>query len=96
MRVVANAAVAFEPVARSGEDEFERVGVEREPSLTVRPPRVRDSPVAIECRLERTIEFLAQVFQLIRGGRELELRDRSTRRTLDVLAQKRLLGEQEV
>jgi glutamate-ammonia-ligase adenylyltransferase len=44
----------------------------------------------------REIEFLAQVFQLIRGGRELELRDRSTRRTLDVLAQKRLLGEQEV
>ncbi|WP_194712807.1 bifunctional [glutamate--ammonia ligase]-adenylyl-L-tyrosine phosphorylase/[glutamate--ammonia-ligase] adenylyltransferase [Noviherbaspirillum soli] len=44
----------------------------------------------------REIEFLAQVFQLIRGGRELELRDRSTRRTLDVLAQKRLLGEHEV
>jgi glutamate-ammonia-ligase adenylyltransferase len=44
----------------------------------------------------REIEFLAQVFQLIRGGRELELRDRSTRRTLGVLAQKRLLGEQEV
>lgn len=44
----------------------------------------------------REIEFLAQVFQLIRGGRELELRDRSTRSTLDVLAQKRLLGEQEV
>lgn len=44
----------------------------------------------------REIEFLAQVFQLIRGGRELELRDRSTRKTLDVLAQKRLLGEQEV
>ena len=44
----------------------------------------------------REIEFLAQVFQLIRGGREQELRDRSTRRTLDVLAQKRLLGEQEV
>ena len=44
----------------------------------------------------REIEFLAQVFQLIRGGRELDLRDRSTRKTLDVLAQKRLLGEQEV
>jgi glutamate-ammonia-ligase adenylyltransferase len=44
----------------------------------------------------REIEFLAQVFQLIRGGREPELRDRSTRRTLDVLAHKRLLGEEEV
>jgi glutamate-ammonia-ligase adenylyltransferase len=44
----------------------------------------------------REIEFLAQVFQLIRGGRDPELRDRSTRRTLDILAQKRLLGEEEV
>lgn len=44
----------------------------------------------------REIEFLAQVFQLIRGGREPELRDRSTRRTLDILAQKRLLGDEEV
>ena len=30
----------------------------------------------------REIEFLAQVFQLIRGGRDPRLRDRSTRRTL--------------
>jgi glutamate-ammonia-ligase adenylyltransferase len=44
----------------------------------------------------REIEFLAQVFQLIRGGREPELRDRSTRRTLDILAQKRLLGVEDV
>ena len=44
----------------------------------------------------REIEFLAQVFQLIRGGRDPELRDRSTRKTLDILAQKRLLGEDEV
>jgi glutamate-ammonia-ligase adenylyltransferase len=41
----------------------------------------------------REIEFLAQVFQLIRGGREAELRDRSTRKTLRTLAQKRLLEE---
>lgn len=39
------------------QDEFAEVGVEREPSLTVSPPRVKGSPVAIECRLERTIEF---------------------------------------
>jgi glutamate-ammonia-ligase adenylyltransferase len=39
----------------------------------------------------REIEFLAQVFQLIRGGREPELRERSTRRTLRVLAEKNLL-----
>ena len=35
----------------------------------------------------REIEFLSQVFQLIRGGREPLLRDRSTRQTLINLAQ---------
>jgi len=39
----------------------------------------------------REIEFLAQVFQLIRGGRDAVLRDRSTRGILDTLAQKLLL-----
>ncbi|WP_288379106.1 bifunctional [glutamate--ammonia ligase]-adenylyl-L-tyrosine phosphorylase/[glutamate--ammonia-ligase] adenylyltransferase [uncultured Massilia sp.] len=38
----------------------------------------------------REIEFLAQVFQLIRGGRDPALRERSTRATL------RLLGEREL
>ena len=40
----------------------------------------------------REIEFLAQVFQLIRGGRDPELRDRSTRQTLHVLAERKLLS----
>ncbi|MDP9107926.1 MAG: bifunctional [glutamate--ammonia ligase]-adenylyl-L-tyrosine phosphorylase/[glutamate--ammonia-ligase] adenylyltransferase, partial [Pseudomonadota bacterium] len=39
----------------------------------------------------REIEFLAQVFQLIRGGRDLSLRERSTRAVLRVLAEKQLL-----
>jgi glutamate-ammonia-ligase adenylyltransferase len=39
----------------------------------------------------REIEFLAQVFQLIRGGRDATLRERSTRATLRVLADKELL-----
>ncbi|CAN7525208.1 bifunctional [glutamate--ammonia ligase]-adenylyl-L-tyrosine phosphorylase/[glutamate--ammonia-ligase] adenylyltransferase [Pseudoduganella sp. LjRoot289] len=39
----------------------------------------------------REIEFLAQVFQLIRGGRDATLRDRSTRATLRVLPEKSLL-----
>jgi flavin reductase (DIM6/NTAB) family NADH-FMN oxidoreductase RutF len=30
-------------------DEFEEVGVEREPSALVRPPRVAQSPVSLEC-----------------------------------------------
>jgi glutamate-ammonia-ligase adenylyltransferase len=42
----------------------------------------------------REIEFLAQVFQLIRGGREPQLRDRSTRSTLNTLAEKGILDEQ--
>ncbi len=40
----------------------------------------------------REIEFLAQVFQLIRGGRDPGLRDRSTRRTLRTLAERKLLA----
>lgn len=39
----------------------------------------------------REIEFLAQVFQLIRGGRDATLRDRSTRATLRILPEKGLL-----
>jgi flavin reductase (DIM6/NTAB) family NADH-FMN oxidoreductase RutF len=31
--------------------EFDAVGLTREPSATVRPPRVLESPVALECRL---------------------------------------------
>lgn len=44
----------------------------------------------------REIEFLAQVFQLIRGGRDAALRDRSTRVTLDTLVEKNLLTAGEV
>ncbi|MFT5587997.1 MAG: glutamate-ammonia-ligase adenylyltransferase [Bradyrhizobium sp.] len=39
----------------------------------------------------REIEFLAQVFQLIRGGRDADLRSRSTRGVLESLADKQLL-----
>ncbi len=44
----------------------------------------------------REIEFLAQVFQLIRGGRDPGLRDRSTRITLRTLAERKLLAEETV
>ncbi len=39
----------------------------------------------------REIEFIAQLFQLIRGGREYALQTRSTRKALDVIAQNQLL-----
>ena len=37
--------------------EFDAVGLEREPSRLVAPPRVAASPVAIECRLAGTKDF---------------------------------------
>jgi glutamate-ammonia-ligase adenylyltransferase len=44
----------------------------------------------------REIEFLAQVFQLIRGGRDPALRERSTRKTLLLLAERELLPAETV
>lgn len=38
-------------------DEFAEVGLEREPSLRVAPPRVASSPVAIECVLHDAVSF---------------------------------------
>ena len=38
-----------------GQGEFDAVGLAREPAARVRPPRVADSPVALECVLERTV-----------------------------------------
>lgn len=51
----------FEQVNASATDfppdvsEFDAVGVTREPSLRVRPPRVAESPVALECELHSTL-----------------------------------------
>ncbi|MEV7376049.1 flavin reductase family protein [Streptomyces sp. NPDC090301] len=40
-----------------GVSEFDACGVEREPSLRVKPPRVADSPVALECELHSTLRI---------------------------------------
>jgi len=40
-----------------GVGEFEAVGIEQEPSLLVKPPRVAASPVALECRLHSTVRL---------------------------------------
>ncbi|MFI0986880.1 flavin reductase family protein [Streptomyces exfoliatus] len=40
-----------------GVSEFEACGVEREPSLRVKPPRVAQSPVALECELHSTLRI---------------------------------------
>ena len=38
-----------------GTSEFDAAGIAREPSTTVRPPRVAGSPVALECRLHEIL-----------------------------------------
>ena len=37
--------------------EVERLGLVTEPSMHVAPPRLRDAPVALECRLNRELEL---------------------------------------
>jgi flavin reductase (DIM6/NTAB) family NADH-FMN oxidoreductase RutF len=36
-------------------DEFSAVGLDKEPSFAVAPPRVKGAPISLECRLERII-----------------------------------------
>ena len=38
-----------------GDDEAEKLGITTEPSATVAPPRVAESPASIECRLDRIV-----------------------------------------
>lgn len=40
-------------------DEMDMVGLEAEPSVLVRPPRVKDSPAHLECRHIQTMEMLS-------------------------------------
>lgn len=40
-----------------GESEFEAAGLEMEPSTLVKPPRVKASPVHLECRYLQTVEI---------------------------------------
>lgn len=53
----------FETINATGTDfprgisEFEALGIRREPSLSVRPPRVAGAPAALECRLHSTVRI---------------------------------------
>ena len=40
-----------------GESEFEKFGIASVPSEKVKPPRVAQTPVAFECRLDRIVEL---------------------------------------
>ncbi len=50
---VNNSAAGFPP----DQSEVEALGIEMEPSVTVRPPRVAASPVSIECTVHSTNEL---------------------------------------
>jgi flavin reductase (DIM6/NTAB) family NADH-FMN oxidoreductase RutF len=56
-------ASLFEEVNATGTDfpaavsEFDAVGLSRESSTVVSPPRVKDSPVALECQLHSVLEL---------------------------------------
>lgn len=43
-----------------GTDEFELAGLEKAPSVKVRPPRVARSPASMECKLLRIVEIEPQ------------------------------------
>lgn len=51
-QAMADTSVEYE----AGVDELERVGLATEPSEIVAPPRIAGVPIAMECRLLRTVE----------------------------------------
>jgi flavin reductase (DIM6/NTAB) family NADH-FMN oxidoreductase RutF len=53
LREVNNSSARFE----AGVDEATALGIALEPSRTVKPPRVANSPAALECVLERIVEL---------------------------------------
>jgi flavin reductase (DIM6/NTAB) family NADH-FMN oxidoreductase RutF len=53
LEAVNNTSAAFDPDT----SEPDELGITMEPSVAVRPPRVRDSPVSIECTLHSTTEL---------------------------------------
>jgi flavin reductase (DIM6/NTAB) family NADH-FMN oxidoreductase RutF len=47
--------------------EAELLGIDLEPSVAVAPPRIAAAPVALECRLDRVLEFGRLASQLLIG-----------------------------
>jgi flavin reductase (DIM6/NTAB) family NADH-FMN oxidoreductase RutF len=48
---VHRSSIEFEPDV----DEFDAVGVEKEPSAMVKPPRIKGSPIALECKVSMIV-----------------------------------------
>jgi flavin reductase (DIM6/NTAB) family NADH-FMN oxidoreductase RutF len=53
LETVNNSSATFSP----DQSEPEALGITMEPSVAVKPPRVKDSPASIECRLHSTVEL---------------------------------------
>jgi flavin reductase (DIM6/NTAB) family NADH-FMN oxidoreductase RutF len=77
--------------------EFDAVGLEREASLTVAPPRVAASPVALECALHATVPFgiSTVVMGRVQHAAIDEEAMRNGRPAIDVLAPTARLGGNE-
>jgi flavin reductase (DIM6/NTAB) family NADH-FMN oxidoreductase RutF len=80
-----------------GVSEFDAVGVAREPSARVVPPRVAQSPVALECVLETTQRFgvCTVVFGRVVHAAVDEAVLRDDRPAIDLLAPLARLGANE-
>jgi flavin reductase (DIM6/NTAB) family NADH-FMN oxidoreductase RutF len=50
-----------------GVNEIVRAGWRTEPSVKVRPPRIADCPVQLECRLERMIKLGRKPYTMVIG-----------------------------
>ncbi|HYF17998.1 MAG TPA: flavin reductase family protein [Ramlibacter sp.] len=50
-----------------GVDEIARAGFTTEPSVKVRPPRIADCPVQLECRLERFVKLGRKPYTMVIG-----------------------------
>ncbi|MFM1928354.1 MAG: Bifunctional glutamine synthetase adenylyltransferase/adenylyl-removing enzyme [Pseudomonadota bacterium] len=88
-----NALAALRELHGQIREEAERRSQRRE-------ARLAGSHTPVDVKLGRggirEIEFIAQLFQLIRGGREERLRDRSTRAVLATLGEQGRLSDDEV
>ncbi|MER6936361.1 flavin reductase family protein [Nocardioides sp. NPDC127514] len=57
-------AFEFEPDV----DEFDTIGLEKEPSEAVRPPRIKGAPIAFECTVDRILSAPDGVNNLVWGN----------------------------
>ncbi len=69
---IANEELAAAMNESSGEwayevNEFDRAGVTPAPSIDVKPPRVAEAPIALECRVTQIVPVIETTYTLILG-----------------------------